>query len=29
MKLVVPSVVLTCAKVRHYSIVARGEHWAG
>ena len=22
-------VVLTCTKVRHYSIVARGEHWAG
>jgi len=28
-KLVAPLVVLTCAKVRHYSIVARGEHWAG
>jgi len=28
-KLVVPLVVLTCAKVRDYSIVARGERWAG
>ena len=28
-KLVASLVVLTCAKVRHYSIVARSEHWAG